>query len=150
MTIRMLLACGLVTGMIGGCASRMEAPPEAPLDTPVDYQLLAFEATQHVMLHIEPDGTMTRTRMQLPAETANLDPATLEDIARKIDDAEFPALAPTYGCGGCTDDAVYTVAVQVDGAPYTVRADSTSAIPDRLRPVIDTLRNISELPLDWR
>jgi hypothetical protein len=145
MMTRILLVSGLVVGVIGGCASRAETT----LDAPVDYQLRAFEATQHTMLHIEPDGTATRTRPHHPPESAKLDQATLDDLARKIEEAGFPTLEPTYGCGGCTDDAVYTIAVQVDGAPYTVQTDSMSDFPDQLRPVIDALRSISELPLDW-
>lgn len=143
MLIRMLLASGLLAGVIGGCASRTDTA----LDAPVDYQLVAFDATKSTALHIEPDGTVTRTRIQQPTETATLDPATLDDVARKIEQAGFPTLEPMYGCGGCVDDPVYTITVQVDGASYTVQADRD--FPDRLRPVIDTLRSISERPLDW-
>lgn len=144
MMTRSLLASVLVA-VIGGCASRTEA-----LEAPVDYQLLAYEATQRTTLHLEPDGTVTRTRSNLPTDTVRLAQATLDDIARKIEDAGFSTLEPTYGCGGCTDDAVYTITVGIDGARYTVQADSMSDFPDRLQPVIDTLRDISELPLDWQ
>jgi hypothetical protein len=88
--------------------------------------------------------TVTRTIAPGPIDTAMLDSAALDDLARKIDDAQFSTLEPMYGCGGCTDDAVYTITVRIDGAPYTVRADSGSDFPDRLRPLIDTLRDISE------
>jgi len=145
MTIQMLLASSFLAGVIGGCASRTDAT----LDALVDYQLLGSEATQRTTMHIEPDGTVTRTNAPGPAETATLDPATLDDVARKIDDANFPTLEAMYGCGGCADDAVYTISVKIDRTAYTVQADSTANLPDRLRPVIDTLHDISELSLDW-
>jgi hypothetical protein len=138
-----------VVSVIGGCAST-----DAPLDGPVDYELSAFEATLNTALHIETDGTVTRTVTHIVSptekpsttETATLDRATLDDLARKIDDAQFSTLEPMYGCGGCVDHSVHTITVRIDGAPYMVQADKD--YPDRLQPVIDALRDISERSFD--
>lgn len=151
MTNRMLLALGFMTGVVGGCASRMEPPSSAfQLEAPVEYQLFTSSAEHHTTLRIETDGKVIRTRAPNPTETGTLSAAELVDVADKIDAAEFPTLDLKYGCGGCADDSVHMITVEVDGVPFTVQADSQSDFPDRLRLLIDTLRAISEQPLDGK
>lgn len=128
---------------ISGCASE----GEGDLPGPVDYQYTV--RTEFTDVHIDPDGTMTRTHIVGPTETLVLDPSTVADLRRAILDAQFPTLAPRYGCGGCADDAVHTITVELGGRSYTVEAEEHDAnVPVHLRPAIETLYAISQTPVD--
>jgi hypothetical protein len=98
-------------------------------------------------LRIEPDGTATRTSAGR-TQTTRLDLATLHDLQAKIDAAQFPMLEPAYM--GCADCYVYEVSVQLDGTMHRVAVDTDAHPPAALQAVIDALKDIEQLPLDWR
>jgi hypothetical protein len=98
-------------------------------------------------LQVELDGTVMRV-LNGTAENAKIDQATLDDLHDKVHDARFPDLEPLYSCQ-CADDFLYTVSVHMDGKLYGVMAHSQAQPPQRLRQVIDALRAIGQLPIDW-
>ncbi len=128
----------LFAGVLAGCATRHDSS----LDGPVHYEVQAFENTAHTTLVIEPDGQVTRT-VESGSTTFELDVDVLARVAREVDAANFASLRPMYGCGGCADDGIYTVAVTVDGHAYSVQTDGR-AVPAPLAPLITTLGGIRE------
>ena len=62
--------------------------------------------------------------------------------------AWFATLAPSYTA--CNDCYIYVVSVQLDGATYTVQADTMAELPDPLDAVIAALKDITQRPLDWQ
>ena len=148
MNIRILLTFGLLAG---GCVS----------DEPVERgrssgELVAVSAVSGggvpggdgTSLHIDAGGTATRTTRDNGTQTATLDAATVADVRRKIDDAQFPTLAPSYGCS-CADESVYHLSAPLDGTAYEVDAATTAGTPAPLIALIGTLRDILRRPLDW-
>jgi hypothetical protein len=132
--------------MAGGCSSS-----SGMVDGPIDFSVSGgfTGGGDGTALHIELDGTATRSTESGGSQTATLDAATLDDLDRKIVDAQFPSLAPVYSCN-CADSFIYNVSVQLDGSTHTIAADSLAALPDRLDAVIDTLQDIYQRPLDWQ
>lgn len=140
MALRILFSLALAA--VGGCASH--------LDGPIDYRT-GGGLSGHgdgTALHVEPDGTATRTNAGGGMETATLDFATMNDLRQKIGDAQFPTLAPEYLCD-CPDGFIYMVSTQVDGNVYTVVAGDQAQYPEPLRVVINTLKEIEYGPLGW-
>ena len=146
MTLRKLsplLVLLVLVAMVTGCTSKV--------DGPVDYAVTGgFSGNgDGTALHVALDGTVTRETAQGVTQTAMLDAVTLDDLHEKIMEAQFTTLESRYSCN-CADDLVYNVSVRVDGKSYTVAVDSMAQYPDRLKAVIDALRDIHERPLDWR
>jgi hypothetical protein len=149
-TSRIILLSGIALGGLGSCAGTP--------DGFVDYQLTGGLAGVHASVHIDRDGEVTRTKLDGNKETSRLDPTALSDLERKVEMAEFPTLEPIYGCGGCVDDFVHTISVDLDDrsrdrlhrglGSYTVKTDGSAPYPERLRPLIETLSTMSQEPLD--
>jgi hypothetical protein len=130
-------------------------------DTIIDYQRTGGLAGLNESRHITIDGTITRPKTGGGTETATLDPTTVDDLERRLEAADFPTLAPAYGCGGCPDVIVYTLLVPADRttgrtagritnrATYRVTAYDSGELPAQLRPLIAALGAISERSLDW-
>jgi hypothetical protein len=120
------------------------------IDGPIDYNVTGGLSGHGdgTALHIELDGTTTRPTAGGGTETAVLDALTLADLHGKIIDAQFAMLAPLYSCS-CTDSYINTTSVQIDGAQHTVVADDLAPYPERLKIVIDTLKDIYQRPLGW-
>lgn len=145
MALRMLVLSFLI-GAAGACGDG------GTIDGPIGYRStggFSGRGDGTPALHIDLDGTVTREKAVGGTESAMLDRATLDDLHRKILEADFAELEPTYDCQ-CEDDYVYVVTVQLDGTLYTVMADSLAPPPAPLLTVIDALRAIGALPLDWR
>ena len=122
-----------------GCAS--------PSNGPIDFRVSGGLTGQGdgTAIHIEANGTATRTSPTDGTVTEQIDPATLATLQGQIRDAQFPGLAPEYGCLGCADAYFYTVTVELDGASYTVAADNSQSTgePAALMAVIDTLKQLA-------
>lgn len=142
MATRTLVYIGLFLGVAAGCTTSRSG---GSIDLSSSGGLTA--RGDGTALHVELDGTATRTNLDGGMQTATLDPATLADVRRKIDEAQFPTLAPTYP--GCCDDYVYDVMLQQGGTTYHVSVDSEAQIPVGLSTLISTLRDIMSRPLDW-
>lgn len=136
MTLRSWLALGVFL-MAGGCSA-------SSLDGPIDYEVtggIAGRGDGTPALHIELDGTMTRTAPDGAAETITLDPATLDALRDKIERADLASLSGYYRC--CADDYVHRVSATIDGTTRTVMADSTADVPERLQVAIDALHDLA-------
>jgi hypothetical protein len=107
-------------------------------DGAIDYSRSGGFVGLQLGVRVEPDGKATRHNPDGSTEIEQLDPTTMAELRRKIDDARFPTLDPEYSCN-CADDFLHTITVQVDGTDYTVMVDDSATYPDRLRPLIDTL-----------
>lgn len=142
MVLRTLVCAGFFLGMVTGCTSHT--------DGLIDFRVTGGLSGRGdgTALHVEPDGTATRTNSDGGMQTTTLDPTTLTDLHGKIDDAQFPTLAPTYP--GCCEHYVYDVTLQQGGATYHVSADSEAQIPAGLSTLIGTLQDIIRRPLDWQ
>jgi len=121
------------------------------IDGPIDYNVTGGLSGHGdgTALHIELDGTTTRPTAGGGTETTVLDAMTLADLHGKIIDAQFAMLAPLYSCD-CPDGYIYTTSVQIDGTQHTVAAEDLAQYPERLKIVIDTLKDIYQRPLGWR
>ena len=139
MTLRILIPLGFLLGAAAGCAD--------PADGPIDYEVTGGigGVGDGTSLHVEPDGTATRTSPHKPPVTEKLDAATFGDLRRKVADARFPDLAPHYGCGGCADQFVHEISVELDGQHYKVAVDIDESVsyPDGLRTLLGTLQQIA-------
>jgi hypothetical protein len=136
MTLRSWLARGVFI-MAGGCST-------SSLDGPIDYEVtggIAGRGDGTPALHIELDGTMTRTAPDGTTETIALDPATLDGLRDKIERADLASLASYYQC--CADDYVHRVSAAVDGTTRTVMADRSADVPGRLEAAIDALHDLA-------
>jgi hypothetical protein len=133
---RFLLFCSVALLAFVGCANS--------LDGSIDYELGGGFSGIRTDLHVEPDGAFTVSRHNDGTETGQLDAAALDDLQRKVDEAQFPTLEAEYGCGGCTDDLVHTISVHVEGSKYLTRADDGASYPERLRPLIETLKGLAQ------
>ncbi|HSS03059.1 MAG TPA: hypothetical protein VLM79_38620 [Kofleriaceae bacterium] len=134
---RFLVSCGLVVLASGGCADSK--------DGAIDYQLTGGFIGLHASVHIDPDGKLSGTKQNGSAVTGQLDAAALAELRGKVDQAQFSTLQPMYDCN-CADDLLHTITVDVDGTEYTVKADGTADYPDRLKPLIDALEEMTSVP----
>ncbi len=134
------LTLTLLFGVLGGCSDI------GPIDFTVTGGLTG--KGDGTALHVALDGTATRRLQDGSTETAVLDDAILDDLHGKILDARFPSLAPLYG-GTCCDVFIYQVSVQLNGDTHSVGVSQRAQPPVRLGAVVDTLRRIYSLPLDW-
>jgi hypothetical protein len=131
-----MLAIGVLT-MVGGCAT-------TTLDGPIDYEVtggFTGRGDGTPTIHIEQDGTMTRTTPDGPSKTETLDPATFRMLRDKIERAEFSNLAERYSC--CADDYTVKVSVVIDGTVHTVEADRMAETPPALKVALDALDDIA-------
>jgi hypothetical protein len=122
MTSYRALAAGLLV-MIG-CTSH--APDGVGIGD-VDFRITQASTEDHPTMHIAPDGTATRVTLQRGTQTAVLDPATLDDLHAKVEAAQFPTLAPHYGCTGICPlilSPLYHMTVQLDGRSYGTEVES--------------------------
>lgn len=143
LSVPLIVPLGFLLGALAGCGG------DATVDGPVDYRVTGGfgGGGDGTALHIELDGTVTRTAGG-GTQTATLDAVALADLHQQIVDADLPGLSPAYSCN-CADDLTYHLSVQLDGSTRSVTADSLAPIPDRLKAVIDTLQDIPQRPLDW-
>jgi|SRR6185503_7084143 hypothetical protein len=113
----------------------------------IDYELSGGFDGQLTTVHIDPTGEMTRTVERGTTETDVLDPTELADLHRKVNDAWSPLLDAQYRCR-CADDFIHTISVHIDDGEYTVVASDIAKYPGRLRPLINTLWEMSRAPID--
>jgi hypothetical protein len=134
---RLLMTAALVVLAAGGCTDSK--------DGAIDYQLTGGFVGIHASVHIDPDGKLSGTKQNGSAVTGQLDTAELADLRSKVDQAQFSTLQPMYDCS-CADDLLHTITVDVGGTEYTVKADGTADYPDRLKPLIDALEEMTSVP----
>jgi hypothetical protein len=129
-----------------GCTSHVVGE----VDGPIDYLVVGglSGGGDGTSLHVELDGTVMRHTNEQGTQTGMIDLATLDDLRQKILDAQFATLEAQYH-GNVVDGYVDSVSVHVDGNSYTVMADHEASVPDRLKTVIDTLKDIHQRPLGW-
>jgi hypothetical protein len=155
-----LLAVMLALGATIGCGGRSrqtDPAPSRPNPTrsdanaiaAIDYRLTTASGEVKATVHIDPDGTTTRLVLGGRTDTRKLAPPVLGELRRKIEEARFATLEPAYRCGGCADQLVHTVSVQVGGTTYTVTAVETADVPDRLMPVLDALGQMGGVGVPW-
>jgi hypothetical protein len=134
MTLQSWLLTGVLT-MAAGCV--------AQVDGPIDYQVtggLGGTGDGTAALHIELDGTMTRTPLGGRPTIRLLDRATMGRLRRTIADANLPALGDYTDC---CDRYDHVVSVELDGAVHTVAATEGVAIPSGLQHTIDALQALA-------
>ena len=136
---RLLVSLGFTLGAAVGCAS--------PSNGPIDFRVAGGLSGRGdgTAIHIEPEGIATRTSPTDGTVTEPIGPAALAALQGQIRDAQFPGLAPNYGCLGCGDTYYYQVTVELDSASYTVAVDSSrdAGEPPALAAVIDTLKQLA-------
>jgi hypothetical protein len=132
-------ALAILSLLLAGAASACTSTTEGSVDFAVSGGF-AGNGDGTTPLHIEPDGTLLRTR-PTHNELSVLDPAVTADLYDKIANARFATLDPMYPA--CCDDYVYVVTVEVGGSLYVVQAHTLAKIPDRLQAVIDALTGIA-------
>jgi hypothetical protein len=130
---REIVALAFLVGVAGGCADDIGS-----VDGFVEYEVYGGLGGWSGEARIAPDGTMTRRMLDGTTDTTVLPPAALDNLRHNIDVARFPTLDSQYGCGGCADDFVHTITVEIRRRRYTVKADGHDS-PERLRPVVDQL-----------
>lgn len=136
MTLQSLWLVGVLT-MSAGCVGK-------PIDGVIDYEVtggLDGGGDGTATLHIEPDGTMTRTRPGHPAEVTTLSVTALRNLRGKIADANFGSLDDNYVA--CCDRYAHVVSVELAGAVHTVAATEGVAIPRGLQRTIDALQALA-------
>lgn len=141
MTIFQSLLSGLAVCAIASCTDNGD-PTNNDVGQTIDYELSVYDIGIHPSIHIDPDGQAVWTKADGSVTEFQLDADALADLHRKVEDAMFNTLEPIYGCGGCADDAVHEVTVQEHGLSYAVQADTRAAYPERLRPVLETLKSL--------
>jgi len=136
---RLLVSLGFTLVAAVGCAS--------PSNGPIEFRVAGGLTGRGdgTAIHIEPGGTATRTSPTDGTVTEQIAPATLAALQGQIRDAQFPGLAPNYGCLGCGDEYYYQVTAELDGASYTVAVDGSpdAGEPPALTAVIDTLKQLA-------
>jgi hypothetical protein len=137
MSLRILVVSGLTLGAVGACTN-----DGGGADGTIDYTRAGGFSGARLSLHVDPDGTATRVKTDGTTVTIQYADVTLAELKRGVDDAKFPTLEAAYSCD-CADDYLHTISVRVGGSDYTVMADDTAAYPDRLRPLIDTLKDLT-------
>jgi shikimate 5-dehydrogenase len=141
--IVLVLALGVVLGAASGCASNT--------DGPIDYRVTGGlgGSGDGIAMHIERNGTVTRTVYDQSPATAQLAPATLSDLLTKIDDAQFATLASEYSCS-CADAYIDNISVELDGHTYSVAAQELADLPAPLQSVVDALHQIAHDDVLWK
>jgi hypothetical protein len=137
MTLQSLLTMG-VFAMAAGCAGQ-------PLYGAIDYQVtggLGGGGDGTATPHIEPDGTMTRTRPGGATEVRILSAATMRSLRAKIEDANFPALHDSYV--ECCDRYEHVVSVELAGSVHEVAATEGVAVPRGLQHALDALQALAD------
>jgi hypothetical protein len=155
-TYKTFLALALFAVPVTGCLDEDARPaPGQPVllsdgttAGPVDASFHKFVRSQNLALHIEPDGAVTRQRVDGLPETLQLDAAMVDDLHAKIIGAKFSTLEPKYGCGGCADHPDYQIAVVLGDSAFVVQADTSARFPEGLSALIDKLEEISALPAE--
>ena len=137
MSLRILAISGLTLGAVGACTNGGGGP-----DGTIDYTRAGGFGGARLSLHVEPDGKATRVKTDGTTVITQYADVTLAELKSEIDDARFPTLEAAYSCD-CDDDFLHTISVRVGGSDYTVMADDTAPYPDRLRPLIDTLEDLT-------
>ncbi|HEY0985819.1 MAG TPA: hypothetical protein VGD80_02165 [Kofleriaceae bacterium] len=137
MSLRILVVSGLTLGAVGACTNGGDGP-----DGTIDYSRAGGFGGARLSLHVDPDGKATRVKTDGTTVTIQYADVTLAELKRGVDDARFPTLEAAYSCD-CADDFLHTISVRVGGSDYTVMADDTAAYPDRLRPLIGTLKDLT-------
>lgn len=98
-------------------------------------------------MKIEPGGAVTRQTRARGDEQGQLPRTMLDDIVRKIQDADLPTLETTYGCS-CADDLIDELVVQIDGTDRIVDVSKSSdSAPDELKTAIAAVRAAVDAPL---
>lgn len=149
------LTCSFLSLCIAlGATSCASSPPEMMevKDVLVEYRLAGgFSGTSDAAaLEVTTDGIATKfSKRQFTVtatRTVQLDAAALDDLIRKISDAQFPTLQRSYGCGGCVDQLVWLVIAQVDQAYYAVSIDDDPDVsyPDNLHALLTTLQELAK------
>jgi len=92
-------------------------------------------------LHIEPDGTVTRTRRGHPPEVGTLSVTALRNLRDKIAAANLESLAGSYV--KCCDRYERVVSVERAGLVHTVAVTEGVAIPRGLQRAIDALQALA-------
>lgn len=140
MSLRTLVPLCVTLGAAAGCSGS---------DALVDYSVTGGLTGNGngTSLHVTSTGMATRTSREGGTQTVQLDATTFGDLKRRIADAQFPSLQPTYGCPGCADGYVYEVTVEVDGSTYAAKVDQfASTVPESLQTLITTLGQIAAPP----
>ncbi len=131
MTFQSLLLTSVLT-LAAGCIGQQ-------VDGPIDYRVTGG-FTGHgdgtAALHIELDGTMTRTPAGDGPRITKLDRATLGDLRRAIDEANLPEHSEYVDC---CDRFTYGVSVEIGGELHTVAVSDGTAVPRPIRRVMDLL-----------
>jgi hypothetical protein len=143
MTARWLgiAACIAIAGCSDGeearCAVSETGPVTSMLDGPVDFVSAGGQTGRGdgTALHIDPDGTMTRTTRTSGTRTTRLDAATIGALRTQIDTANFPTLESSYI--NAPDDFTYEVSVDLAGMTYHVSiGEMTRDLPARLSTLV--------------
>jgi len=136
MTLQSLLTVGVLT-MAAGCVG-------APIDGAIDYEVtggLGGGGDGTAALHIEPDGTVTRTRPGRPPEVGTLSVTALRNLRDKIAAANIGSLDDSYV--ECCDRYEHVVSVERAGLVHTVAVTEGVAIPRGLQRAIDALQALA-------
>jgi len=138
MTKLLLLSC-LVSG---ACTSYGTA------DGSIDFDLLMVdEGSVQYTVHLEPDGTGTRSGPGPNGSTAiTLSDATRDTVYDQATDAHFADLPAKFLCD-CTEDSlahhVYHATVVVDGHARVTQTHQLDTTPDALNTLFETLTEIA-------
>lgn len=130
------------------CASNPPATIEVK-DLLVEYRVEGeFGSIYHHVpsLQIGTDGmAIKRSPSQGTMTIVQLDAATLDDLKRKLGDAQFPTLQRVYGCPGCADGPAYAIDAAIDDQRYEVGIDGEGRdYPDTLQTLFLTLQALAQ------
>ena len=135
MTFQRLFLASALT-MAAGCIGQQ-------VDGPIDYQVTGGFTGQGdgtSALHIELDGTMTRTPAGHAPRITKLDRATLGELRRAIDQANLPDHSEYVEC---CDRYTHGVSVEIGGERHTVAVSDGVAAPRPVQHVIDLLHALA-------
>lgn len=125
-----------VIAMAAGCVSQQ-------VDGPIDYQVtggLDGHGDGTAALHIELNGTMTRTPAGGIPQVTKLDRATLGNLRQAIAEADLSAQGDYTEC---CDRYEHVVSVELGGELRTVAVTEGVAVPSRLQHAIDLLHALA-------
>jgi|GEM_PF-5568349 len=135
MTFKSLLLTSVLT-LATGCIGQQ-------VDGPIDYKVtggLDGSGDGTAAVHIELDGTMTRTPAGHGPRITKLDRATLGDLRRAIDAANLPDHSEYVEC---CDRYTHSVSVELGGDLHTVAVSDGVAVPPTVQHVIDLLHALA-------
>jgi hypothetical protein len=135
MTRLSVLASSFFFCAVGACSDG-----SGNVDGIIDYDVTGGISGTTAEVHVEGDGTVTVRRYDNTTDTNVLAPSLFDDLKQQVEAAQFPTLEPKYGCGGCADDVVHTISVDIDGRTYTVQADDSADHPERLKTLIGSVQ----------